>query len=107
MAGVEEQLRGQLSVPWSRVSEETGSNTPEETDDVDNSSLSVPSSVMVVSCPRVASSPLSMGNETAQLSTSGRQEADSSEACTGLQPPRDGKLGRVRCPCRITSGTLT
>ncbi|XP_034368306.1 interleukin-1 receptor-associated kinase-like 2 [Arvicanthis niloticus] len=91
MVGVEEQLRGRLSLPWSRVSEDTGSssNTPEETDDVDNSSLSVPSSVMVVSCPRVASSPLSTGSGTAQPSTSGRQETDSSEVCTGLQPPQD------------------
>ncbi|XP_031238802.1 interleukin-1 receptor-associated kinase-like 2 isoform X2 [Mastomys coucha] len=92
MAGVEERLRGQLSLPWSRVSDGTGSssNTPEETDDVDNSSFSVPSSVMAVSCPRVASSPFSMGNGTAQPSTSGRQEANSSsEACTGPQPPQD------------------
>lgn len=92
MAGVEEQLRGQLSLPWSRVSEDTGSssNTPEETDDVDNSSLSVPSSVMVVSCARVSSPPPSMGNGTAQPSTSGRQEADSSsEACAGPQPPQE------------------
>lgn len=111
MAGVEEQLRGQLSLPWSGVSEDTGSssNTPEETDDVDNSSLSVPSSVMVVSCARVSSPPPSMGNGTAQPSTSRRQEADSSsEACAGPQPPQEGKLGRVRwCPCRITSVTLT
>ncbi|XP_051011050.1 interleukin-1 receptor-associated kinase-like 2 [Acomys russatus] len=92
MAEVENQLRGQLSFPWSRVSEGTGSssNTPEETDDVDNSSLSVPSSVMVASCARVASSPLSMGNGTAQSSTSERQEADSSsEACPCAQPPQD------------------
>ncbi|GAB1291162.1 Interleukin-1 receptor-associated kinase-like 2 [Apodemus speciosus] len=94
MAGVEERLRGQLSLPWSRVSEGTGSssNTPEETDDVDNSSLSVGSSAMVVSssCPRVASSPLSVGTGTAQPSTSGSPEADSSsEACTGPQPPQD------------------
>lgn len=94
MAGVEERLRGQLSLPWSRVSEGTGSssNTPEETDDVDNSSLSIRSSAMVVSCPRVASSALSVGTGTAQPSTSGTQEADSSsssEACTGPQPPQD------------------
>uniref|UniRef100_A0A8I5ZWK6 Interleukin-1 receptor-associated kinase 2 n=1 Tax=Rattus norvegicus TaxID=10116 RepID=A0A8I5ZWK6_RAT len=91
-ASLEEQLRGQLSLPWSRVSEDTGSssNTPEETDDVDNSSLSVPSSVMVVSCARVSSPPPSMGNGTAQPSTSGRQEADSSsEACAGPQPPQE------------------
>lgn len=100
MAGVEEQLRSQPSLPWSRVSEGTGlsSNTPEETDDVDNSSLSVSSSVMVASCTRVASSPLSGENGIAQPSTSGGLEADSSlEACTGPQPPHDGKLGRVRC----------
>ncbi|XP_021493324.1 interleukin-1 receptor-associated kinase-like 2 isoform X2 [Meriones unguiculatus] len=91
MAPVEEWFRGQLSLPWSRVSEGTGSssNTPEETDDVDNSSLSVPSSVMVVSCAGVASPPLSMGNGTAQLSSSGSQEADSSEACACAQPPQD------------------
>ncbi|XP_076423727.1 interleukin-1 receptor-associated kinase-like 2 isoform X2 [Peromyscus maniculatus bairdii] len=92
MAGVEEQLRSQPSLPWSRVSEGTGlsSNTPEETDDVDNSSLSVSSSVMVASCTRVASSPLSGENGIAQPSTSGGLEADSSlEACTGPQPPHD------------------
>ncbi|XP_028719777.1 interleukin-1 receptor-associated kinase-like 2 isoform X1 [Peromyscus leucopus] len=92
MAGVEEQLRSQPSLPWSRVSEGTGlsSNTPEETDDVDNSSLSVSSSVMVASCTRVASSPLSRENGIAQPSTSGGLEADSSsEACTGPQPPHD------------------
>ncbi|OBS79389.1 hypothetical protein A6R68_18249 [Neotoma lepida] len=91
MAGVEEQLRGQPSLPWSRVSEGTGlsSNTPEETDDVDNSSLSV-SSLMVASYARVFSSPLSRENGIAQPSTSGRLEADSSaEACTGPQPPQD------------------
>lgn len=92
LAGVEEQLRGQLSLPWSRVSEATGSssNTPEETDDVDNSSLSVPSLVMMASCPGAASSPLFTGHGAAQPSTSGRQEADSSsEACTGPQTPQN------------------
>lgn len=92
MAEVVEQLRGQPSLPWSRVSEGTGlsSNTPEETDDVDNSSLSVSSSVMVASCARVASSPLSGENGIVQPSTSGRPEADSSsEACTGPQPRQD------------------
>ncbi|CAO2606168.1 Interleukin-1 receptor-associated kinase-like 2 [Lemmus lemmus] len=92
MAGVEEQLRGQASLPWSRVSEATGvsSNTPEETDDVDNSSLSVSSSVMVTSCARVASSSLSREDGLEQPSTSVRPEADSSsEVCTGPQPPQD------------------
>ncbi|XP_035293703.1 interleukin-1 receptor-associated kinase-like 2 isoform X2 [Cricetulus griseus] len=92
MAGVVEQLRGQPSLPWSRVSEGTGlsSNTPEETDDVDNSSLSVSSSVMVASCTRVASSPLSGENGIVQPSASGRVEVDSSsEARTGPQPPQD------------------
>ncbi|XP_036038575.1 interleukin-1 receptor-associated kinase-like 2 [Onychomys torridus] len=89
MAGVEEQLRGQPSLPWSRVSEGTGlsSNTPEETDDVDNSSLGVSSSVMVASCTRVAPSPLSRENGVAQPSPSGGLQADSSsEACPGPQP---------------------
>lgn len=110
MAGVVEQLRGQPSLPWSRVSEGTGlsSNTPEETDDVDNSSLSVSSSVMVASCTRVASSPLSGENGIVQPSASGRVEVDSSsEARTGPQPPQDGKLGRVRCPCMVIPVTLT
>ncbi|KAM7335344.1 hypothetical protein ACRRTK_005821 [Alexandromys fortis] len=92
MAGVEEQLRGQPSLPWSRVSEATGlsSNTPEETDDVDNSSLSVSSSVMGTSCARVASSSLSREDGLAQPSTGVRPEADSSsEVCTGPQPPQD------------------
>uniref|UniRef100_A0A8C2LXB3 Interleukin-1 receptor-associated kinase 2 n=1 Tax=Cricetulus griseus TaxID=10029 RepID=A0A8C2LXB3_CRIGR len=91
-ASLEEQLRGQPSLPWSRVSEGTGlsSNTPEETDDVDNSSLSVSSSVMVASCTRVASSPLSGENGIVQPSASGRVEVDSSsEARTGPQPPQD------------------
>ncbi|KAL1789519.1 interleukin-1 receptor-associated kinase-like 2 isoform X1 [Sigmodon hispidus] len=90
MAGVEEQLRGQLSLPWSRVSEGTGlsSNTPEETDDVDNSSLSVSSSV-TLSCERAASSPLSTENGIAQPSTSEGPEADSSEASTGPRSPQD------------------
>ncbi|KAL6034004.1 hypothetical protein STEG23_008761 [Scotinomys teguina] len=92
MAGVEEQLRDQPSLPWSRISEGTvlSSNTPEETDDVDNSSLSVSSSVMVASYARVFSSPLSRGNAIAQPSTSGRLEANtSSKARTGPQPPQD------------------
>jgi interleukin-1 receptor-associated kinase 2 len=85
-------VRRQLSLPWSRVSEATSSssNTPEETDDVDNSSLSVPSLVMMASCPGAASSPLSTGHGATQPSTSGRREADSSsEACTGPQTPQD------------------
>lgn len=99
MAGVEEQLRGHSSLPWSRVSEATGlsSNTPEETDDVDNSSFSVSSPVMGTSCARVASSSLSREDGLAQPSTSVRPEADSSsEVCTGPQPPQDGKLRRMR-----------
>lgn len=99
MAGVEEQLQGQPSLPWSRVSEATGlsSNTPEETDDVDNSSLNVSSSVMGTSCAGVASSSLSREDGLAQPSTSVRPEADSSsEVCTGPQPSQDGKLRRMR-----------
>lgn len=92
MAVVEERLRGQeTSLPWSGLSEGTGSssNTPEETDDVDNSSLYASSSVRAAPWCGAAASP-------APTEDKGRMQADSSsEACASPEPPQDGKCVEV------------
>ncbi|XP_029412943.1 interleukin-1 receptor-associated kinase-like 2 isoform X2 [Nannospalax galili] len=94
MAEVEERLQGQPSLlPWSRLSEGMGSssNTPEETDDVDNSSLCVSSLMMLEASARAASCPLPVENRTGLPPTSGGPEADSSsDTCGGRQPLQDG-----------------
>uniref|UniRef100_A0A8C6QWK2 Interleukin-1 receptor-associated kinase-like 2 n=1 Tax=Nannospalax galili TaxID=1026970 RepID=A0A8C6QWK2_NANGA len=93
MAEVEERLQGQPSLlPWSRLSEGMGSssNTPEETDDVDNSSLCVSSLMMLEASARAASCPLPVENRTGLPPTSGGPEADSSsDTCGGRQPLQD------------------
>ncbi|XP_019506658.1 PREDICTED: von Hippel-Lindau disease tumor suppressor isoform X5 [Hipposideros armiger] len=87
VATVEERLRGQeTSLPWGGLSEGTvsSSNTPEETDDVDNSSLNASSSIRAT--PR-------SGAATSLASTEDgedRMQADSStEACASTEPPQD------------------
>ncbi|XP_008057840.1 interleukin-1 receptor-associated kinase-like 2 [Carlito syrichta] len=93
VAVVEERLRGQEPLlPWSGLSEGIGfsSNTPEETDDVDNSSLDVSSSVRTAPSAGAAASLLPTENGEGRLPASGGREADSSsEACAGPEPPRD------------------
>uniref|UniRef100_A0A8C6QRL5 Interleukin-1 receptor-associated kinase 2 n=1 Tax=Nannospalax galili TaxID=1026970 RepID=A0A8C6QRL5_NANGA len=92
-ASLEERLQGQPSLlPWSRLSEGMGSssNTPEETDDVDNSSLCVSSLMMLEASARAASCPLPVENRTGLPPTSGGPEADSSsDTCGGRQPLQD------------------
>ncbi|XP_007944049.1 interleukin-1 receptor-associated kinase-like 2 [Orycteropus afer afer] len=92
VAAVEERLRGQeISFPWSALSEGTStSNAPEETDDVDNSSLNATSSMRVASSVVAASSPLPTENGEGRPWASGEMEADSpSEACASPAPPQD------------------
>ncbi|XP_023403697.1 interleukin-1 receptor-associated kinase-like 2 isoform X1 [Loxodonta africana] len=93
VAAVEERLRGQeTSLPWSGLSKGTGtsSNTPEETDDVDNSSLDAAPSRREASWVGAASSPLPTEEGQGRLRASGKMEADSpSEACASQVPPQD------------------
>lgn len=92
MAIVEERLRGQeTSLLWGGLSEGTGSssNTPEETDDVDNSSLYASSSMRAAHWCGAAASP-------APTEDKGRMQADSSsEACASPELPQDGKCVKV------------
>ncbi|KAM5130136.1 interleukin-1 receptor-associated kinase-like 2 isoform 1-T1 [Callospermophilus lateralis] len=84
VAVVEEWFRSQeTSLPWSGFSEGTGasSNTPEETDDVDDGSLDAPSSVRT--------SPVPAENGEGRLQDTRGVEADSSEACIGPRAPED------------------
>nr|XP_020023164.1 interleukin-1 receptor-associated kinase-like 2 isoform X1 [Castor canadensis] len=102
VAAVDERLRSQLFFAWSGFSEGTGSssNTPEETDDVDNSSLDTSSSSSVRGAPSIeaASPSVLTESEAGRLSTRWGVEADScSVACAGPQPPQDGKHSRSRC----------
>lgn len=87
VAAVEERLRSQeTSLPWGGLSEGTGSssNTPEETDDVDNSSLSTSSSMKAA--PLSGADALLAPTEDGE----GRMQADSSsEPCTSPEPPQD------------------
>nr|XP_044990450.1 interleukin-1 receptor-associated kinase-like 2 isoform X1 [Jaculus jaculus] len=90
MAVVEERLRGQLSLPWSGLAEGTVSNTPEETDDVDNSRLATTSSVKTASYSRAVSVPLPTSSEVGLLLARGESEPDwHLQVCTGMQLPRD------------------
>lgn len=103
VAAVEERLRDQETLsPWSGLSESTGSssNTPEETDDVDNSSLDA--SYSMRAAPRagdVASLPPTEGRE-GRLQADGGMPADSSSgAYASPEPPQDGKC--------VENGVLT
>nr|XP_010951339.1 interleukin-1 receptor-associated kinase-like 2 isoform X1 [Camelus bactrianus] len=93
VAAVEEQLRGQeTSLPWSGLSEGTdsSSNTPEETDDVDNSSFEASCSMRAASWAGAAASPPATANGDGRLPAGGEVEADSSsDACAGPEPPQD------------------
>ncbi|XP_069332234.1 interleukin-1 receptor-associated kinase-like 2 [Eulemur rufifrons] len=86
VAAVEERLQGrETSHPWHGLSEgiSSSSNTPEETDDVDNSSLDASSSVRVAPWAGAAASflPTECGE--------GRLQADSFVASAGAEPPQD------------------
>ncbi|XP_055238913.1 interleukin-1 receptor-associated kinase-like 2 isoform X2 [Gorilla gorilla gorilla] len=93
VAAVEERLRGRETLlPWSGLSEGTGSssNTPEETDDVDNSSLVASSSMSVAPWAGAATPLLPTENGEGRLRVIVGREADSSsEACVGPEPPQD------------------
>ncbi|KAM4821065.1 interleukin-1 receptor-associated kinase-like 2 isoform 2-T2 [Thomomys bottae] len=95
VAAVEERLRGRLSVPWSGLSEATGlsSNTPEETDDVDNSSLDAScSSLEAAAWAEAASPPVCTDSRVGRLTATQQVEAASSSvACGGPAPPQDGR----------------
>ncbi|KAF6313063.1 hypothetical protein mRhiFer1_008587 [Rhinolophus ferrumequinum] len=87
VAAVEERLRSQeTSLPWGGLSESTGSssNTPEETDDVDNSSLSTSSSMKAA--PLSGAAALLAPTEDGE---GGMQADSSSEPCTSPEPPQD------------------
>ncbi|KAM8758986.1 interleukin-1 receptor-associated kinase-like 2 isoform 2-T2 [Rhynchonycteris naso] len=92
VAAVEKQLRGQeASLPWGVFSEGTGSssNTPEETDDVDISSLDASSSMRTAPRSGVAASPAPTENGEGRMQASRAVQADSSsEASTSLDPPQ-------------------
>ncbi|XP_004443652.1 PREDICTED: interleukin-1 receptor-associated kinase-like 2 [Ceratotherium simum simum] len=93
VAAVEEQLRGQeTSVPWSGLSEGTGSssNTPEETDDVDNSSLDAASSMGAAPWTGAAALPPPTEDGEGRPPAGVEIEANSSsEACASPEPPGD------------------
>ncbi|XP_054451012.1 interleukin-1 receptor-associated kinase-like 2 isoform X2 [Pteronotus mesoamericanus] len=92
VAAVEEQLRGQeMSLSWDGLSEGTGSssNIPEETDDVDNSSLDDSSSTRAASQSGIAASPDPTEDGEGRMQASGgMQAASSSEACASPEPPQ-------------------
>nr|XP_055116510.1 interleukin-1 receptor-associated kinase-like 2 isoform X2 [Symphalangus syndactylus] len=92
VAAVEERLRGRETLfPWRGLSEGTGSssNTPEETDDVDNSSLDASSSMSVAPWAGAATPLLPTENGEGRLQVMVGREADSSsEACVGPEPPQ-------------------
>ncbi|XP_070289753.1 interleukin-1 receptor-associated kinase-like 2 [Myotis yumanensis] len=93
VVAVEERLRGQeTSIPWGGLSESTGSssNIPEETDDVDNSSLDASSSLRTAPWSGVSASPAPTEDGEGRMQASGGMQADSSsEACTSPEPPQD------------------
>lgn len=95
VAAVEERLRGQETLlPWDGLSEGTGSssNIPEETDDVDNSSLDASSSISAAPQSGIAASPAPTEDGEGRMQASGgMQSASPSEACTSPEPPQDGK----------------
>ncbi|KAM5313611.1 interleukin-1 receptor-associated kinase-like 2 isoform 2-T2 [Glossophaga mutica] len=90
VAAVEERLRGQeTSLPWDGLSEGTGSssNIPEETDDVDNSSLDASSSISAAPQSGIATSPAPTEDGEGRMQASGGMQAtSSSEACTRPEP---------------------
>ncbi|XP_016065421.1 PREDICTED: interleukin-1 receptor-associated kinase-like 2 [Miniopterus natalensis] len=91
VAAVEERLRGpETSLPWDGLSEGTGSssNIPEETDDVDNSSLEAASSVREAPRSGVAASPAPAEDGEGRTRATGGMQADcASVACTSPEPP--------------------
>ncbi|OWK02854.1 IRAK2, partial [Cervus elaphus hippelaphus] len=93
VTAVEEQLRGpETSLPCSGLSEATGSssNTPEETDDVDNSSFNASYSMRAAPWAAATSSPPPSADEEGMLLAGGAMDADSSaEACASPEPPQD------------------
>ncbi|XP_027957447.1 interleukin-1 receptor-associated kinase-like 2 isoform X3 [Eumetopias jubatus] len=93
VAAVEKQLRGQETLlPLSGLSEGTGSfsNTPEETDDVDNSSLEASSSMRVAPGAGAAASLPSTEDGEGRLQVCVGVPADSfSVASARLEPPQD------------------
>ncbi|XP_012587540.1 PREDICTED: interleukin-1 receptor-associated kinase-like 2 [Condylura cristata] len=98
VATVEERLTGQeASPPCSGLSEGTGSssNTPEETDDVDVSSLGASSSRRAASPSGAAPAPPHTEERAAEEAegwsqAGGGVEADScAEACASAKPPQD------------------
>lgn len=95
VAAVEERLRGQAtSLPCGGLSESTGasSNIPEETDDVDNSSLDAASSLRAAPQSGVSASPAPAEDGEGRVPASGGMRADSSsDACTSPEPPQAGK----------------
>nr|KAF6335280.1 interleukin 1 receptor associated kinase 2 [Pipistrellus kuhlii] len=92
VAAVEARLRGQeTSLPCGGLSEGTGSssNIPEETDDVDNSSLDASSSLRTAPRSGVSASPAPTEDEEGRVQASGGMRADSSsEACASPEPPQ-------------------
>ncbi|XP_029773090.1 interleukin-1 receptor-associated kinase-like 2 isoform X3 [Suricata suricatta] len=105
VAAVEERLRDQeMLPPWSELSEGTGSssNTPEETDDVDNSSLHAFYSMRAVpSAGAVASLPPPEDREGRLQADGGMQADPSSAACARLEPPQD-----IECQLQRPRGKL-
>ncbi|XP_066102148.1 interleukin-1 receptor-associated kinase-like 2 isoform X1 [Saccopteryx bilineata] len=99
VAAVEKQLRGQeASLLWGGLSEATGSssNTPEETDDVDNSSLSASSSMRAARWSGVAASPAPTEDREGRTQASRAVQADSSsEASTSVDPPQDENSWKI------------
>ncbi|KAM9681597.1 interleukin-1 receptor-associated kinase-like 2 isoform 2-T2 [Dama dama] len=93
VTAVEEQLRGpETSLPCSGLSEATGSssNTPEETDDVDNSNFNASYSMRAAPWAAATSSPPPSADEEGMLLAGGAVDADSSaEACASPEPPQD------------------
>lgn len=98
MAIVDKRLRGQETLlPWSGLSEVTGSssNTPEETDDVDNSSLDASYSMRVAPRAGAAASLPSTEDGEGRLQVCGGAQADSSAASASLEPSQDGKCVEI------------
>ncbi|XP_032182875.1 interleukin-1 receptor-associated kinase-like 2 isoform X2 [Mustela erminea] len=92
VATVDERLRGQETLlPWSGLSEVTGSssNTPEETDDVDNSSLDASYSMRVAPRAGAATSLPSTEDGEGRLQVCGGAQADSSAASASPESPQD------------------
>lgn len=100
VAAVEERLRGpETSLPWDGLSEGTGSssNIPEETDDVDNSSLEAALSVREAPRSGVAASPAPAEDGEGRTRATGGMQADcASAACSSPEPPEGGKCVEVR-----------